>query len=125
MVDRLKQVILIRRDLNMRRGKEIAQGAHASGDCLFGQLRQADDVEIDHRIIQWVRSGMAKVCLQVADEAELMQCFNQAREQGLLASLITDSGRTEFAGVATRTACAIGPDHSAAIDNITGKLKLY
>jgi peptidyl-tRNA hydrolase len=33
--DDVKQVIVIRRDLKMRRGKEIAQGAHASGAWLM------------------------------------------------------------------------------------------
>lgn len=35
-----KQVILIRKDLKMRRGKEIAQGAHASMAFLVNPIRQ-------------------------------------------------------------------------------------
>lgn len=35
----MKQVIVIRRDLRMRRGKEIAQDAHASIAWLTSRLR--------------------------------------------------------------------------------------
>jgi PTH2 family peptidyl-tRNA hydrolase len=36
----IKQVIVIRRDLRMRRGKEIAQGAHASTAWLRERVLQ-------------------------------------------------------------------------------------
>ena len=38
--DSPKQVIVMRRDLGMRRGKEIAQGAHASMIWLVTRIRQ-------------------------------------------------------------------------------------
>ncbi|MFC1681606.1 peptidyl-tRNA hydrolase [Pseudomonadota bacterium] len=44
---------------------------------------------------------------------------------GLRSYLIRDSGRTEFGGVPTLTACAIGPDDSDKIDAVTKDLKLY
>jgi PTH2 family peptidyl-tRNA hydrolase len=37
----IKQVIVIRKDLKMRRGKEIAQGAHAAMAWLTNRLRQS------------------------------------------------------------------------------------
>jgi len=40
--DAPKQVIVMRRDLGMRRGKEIAQGAHASMIWLALRIREAD-----------------------------------------------------------------------------------
>ena len=40
-MNRIKQVILIRKDLTMRRGKEIAQGSHASMAFLVEQLTNA------------------------------------------------------------------------------------
>ena len=39
----VKQVIVIRRDLKMRRGKEIAQGAHASSSWLANLVVEALD----------------------------------------------------------------------------------
>jgi PTH2 family peptidyl-tRNA hydrolase len=68
---------------------------------------------------------MAKVCLQVRSEAELVGFHDQAKAAGLPAFLVRDSGRTEFHGQPTYTACAIGPAEAAAIDAITGTLSLY
>ncbi len=39
-MQRIKQVIVIRKDLKMRRGKEIAQGSHASMEFLVDQIRR-------------------------------------------------------------------------------------
>ena len=39
-VQRLKQVILIRKDLKMRRGKEVAQGSHASMAFMTEKIRE-------------------------------------------------------------------------------------
>ena len=124
---RYKQTILIRKDLKMRRGKEIAQGSHASMEFLISQLRNTTQatVEIDDATRNWIDAGMAKVCLQVSCEEELLKYHQDALKAGLKSALIQDSGRTEFHGVATYTACAIGPESVQAIDQITGTLALY
>lgn len=128
---RIKQVILVRKDLNMRRGKEIAQGSHAAMDFLIEPLRQlllqnrSTLVELTDTEKYWIEHGMAKVCLRVNSEAELLAHHEKARAAGLKSYLIQDSGRTEFHGQATLTACAIGPDLAERIDEITGDLVLY
>lgn len=115
----------------MRRGKEIAQGSHASMAFLAGRIRAAPDppgevmVRLKPQELQWITNGMAKVCLKVNSEEELLDCHARARESGIESHLIRDSGRTEFKGVPTLTACAIGPDETARIDRITGELVLY
>ena len=68
---------------------------------------------------------MAKVCLRVDSEEVLVNCHQQAREMGLESHIIRDSGRTEFGGVPTLTACAIGPGPAELIDQVTGELVLY
>lgn len=124
-------MILIRRDLKMRRGKEIAQGSHASMSFLLHRMRaesaQALNVSLALSAAEhhWITKGMAKVCLKVNSEEELLACHEKAQAAGLESHLIRDSGRTEFAGVPTLTACAIGPDDPARIDEITGELSLY
>lgn len=126
----VKQVILIRKDLKMRRGKEIAQGSHASMEFLVSRLRRRPVpetalIDLSDNERAWITVGMGKVCLQVSSEEELLAHHQKALELGLRSHLIRDSGRTEFGGVPTLTACAIGPDESAKIDAVTGDLKLY
>ncbi len=127
----LKQVILIRKDLKMRRGKEIAQGSHASMEFVMSRIRQNLDenspthIELTTKEQVWITGGMAKVCLQVTSEEELLDLHKSAHDLGLESHLIRDSGKTEFGGVKTLTACAIGPDEVEAIDHVTGKLSLY
>lgn len=128
----VKQVIVIRRDLKMRRGKEIAQGAHASAAWLMkmviANLDRAQGtatVTLDAVAVDWVTTSWRKIALQVPDEAALRALHETALARGLRSHLITDSGRTEFAGVPTLTALAIGPDLAADIDAVTGSLSLY
>lgn len=110
-----KQVILIRTDLNLPKGKLAAQASHASVESV---LKSDDKI-----IKKWKNEGMAKIVLKVEDEKELIKYFQQAKDNGLTASLITDAGRTVVAP-GTKTAAAIGPDESEKIDEITGELKI-
>jgi peptidyl-tRNA hydrolase, PTH2 family len=137
----VKQAIVIRKDLGMRRGKEIAQGSHASMAFLVRRLNAAAasggpepaaagegllESLFTPAEVRWMRGGMAKICLQVSSaEAELIALHDKARAAGLSAELIRDSGKTEFGGVPTLTCLAIGPDEADKVDAVTGDLKLY
>ena len=118
-----KQVIVMRRDLGMRRGKEIAQGAHASMIWLALRIRQPGSMftEAERR---WLEGAFTKVCVRVDSEEELLAVVQKAQEAGVLVQLCVDAGRTEFHGVPTPTCCAVGPDFPERIDPITGHLKL-
>ena len=74
---------------------------------------------------EWLLGSFAKVCLQIESEEELKEIYNKAKEKGLVAEQVIDSGKTEFHGVPTLTAVAIGPDKPERIDEITSHLKLY
>jgi len=120
---KVKQVLLYRRDLKMRKGKIAAQCAHASlavflrrGTFAQGQLR----IPIDEAMRRWIERGSAKVVLSVDDEAALLRAHAAAQAAGLPCALIRDAGKTEFKGVPTLTALAIGPAPVEAIDPITG-----
>jgi peptidyl-tRNA hydrolase, PTH2 family len=119
MTQELKQVIVMRKDLNMRKGKMVAQGAHASCMAVLGQ-----QVAKSESLKNWLATGMKKVCVSVDSEEELNKIIHQAREKFLPCFVVTDAGHTEFHGVPTRTCCAIGPADSDIIDQITGNLKL-
>jgi PTH2 family peptidyl-tRNA hydrolase len=124
---KIKQVIVIRRDLNMRRGKEIAQGSHASIMWLSDRLRRHlyRNVLLSKEEMEWLNGTFTKVTLQVDTEEALLEIFFKAKVAGLTVSIVTDSGKTEFDGVPTKTCIAIGPNKADEIDKITGHLKLY
>lgn len=127
-----KQVIVIRRDLRMRRGKEIAQGAHASMAWLrqrimpnFASTGVADQVKFSEAERVWLEGSLRKVTVKVGSEAELLSIYDRALEAGVLVHLITDRGLTEFGGTPTRTCLAVGPDYDDRVDPVTGDLELY
>lgn len=127
-----KQVIVIRKDLHMRRGKECAQASHASAAFLTrgmeieqdGDIRQGK-LTLSKAEIQWMSKSFTKVCLAVNSETELLEIQKIAEEADVACHLITDSGKTEFNGKPTNTCLALGPDYSERIDPITQNLKLY
>lgn len=129
----IKQIIIIRKDLKMRRGKEIAQGAHASIAFLTNRLKRSfrERLAILVKLLfsnwewEWILGSFKKVCLQVDSEEELLRIEKEAKEAGLEVNLIQDSGLTEFDGVKTYTCLAIGPDYAEKIDAITKDLRLY
>ncbi|MGO9916041.1 MAG: aminoacyl-tRNA hydrolase [Isosphaeraceae bacterium] len=118
-----KQVIVMRRDLGMRRGKEIAQGSHASMIWLAFRIRQPGYTFTDAER-RWLDGSFTKVCVRVDSEEELLSVVETARKVGVMVHLCVDAGRTEFHGVPTPTCCALGPDDPERIDLITGHLKL-
>jgi PTH2 family peptidyl-tRNA hydrolase len=133
-----KQVLIIRKDLKMRRGKEIAQAAHASLGAILGLMTKSWDGDSRHynvsRVLEyrddsavgkWLEGPFTKVTLYVNSEEELVALETKAKEAGLIHCLITDSGRTEFNNVPTKTVLAIGPGWVEDIDKITIDLKLY
>jgi len=83
------------------------------------------NIELSPKEQAWISGGMAKVCLQVNSEEKLLELHKSAQSLGLESHLIRDSGKTEFGGIKTLTACAIGPDETEAIDQVTGNLSLY
>lgn len=126
----IKQVILIRKDLNMRKGKMAVQAAHASMQFIIQNLIPTDSsnimkIQLDNDIEHWLNTGMTKICLQVDSLEEMMKIYEKAKIAGLKAYYINDLGKTEFKGVKTLTSICIGPDNSDKIDAITGHLKLY
>jgi PTH2 family peptidyl-tRNA hydrolase len=124
----VKQAIVIRKDLNMRRGKEIGQGSHCSSKWLIDRVRvyrKGFELAFTQDEIEWMDNDFPKIVLQVNSEEELRAVELAAKTAGLTVETITDLGKTEFNGVPTLTSLAIGPHDSAMIDPITKNLKLY
>lgn len=132
-----KQVIVVRKDLNMRKGKIAAQVAHASMAVLLQQMHPqqpcgAGAIAISRTLYTtaddpmelWLSGNFTKICVSVDSEEELVNLYQMAQINGLPCSLITDSGKTEFNGVPTKTCVAIGPAFIDDVNELTGHLSL-
>lgn len=113
----LKQVIIVRADLGMGKGKIAAQVGHA---CVLGSenVRKSKP--------EWFSkwwAGQAKIVLKVNSETELEKIKRDAIEMGLLWAEVTDAGHTQIAP-GTFTCLSIGPAPEEQIDKITSELKL-
>jgi PTH2 family peptidyl-tRNA hydrolase len=111
----MKQVIIVRKDLKLSKGKMASQVSHASVEAV---LRS------DKKIVsKWRDTGMKKVVVECADKKELFSLKMQAEQAGIVSALIADAGRTEVEP-GTETCLAIGPDSEEKIDKISCKLKM-
>lgn len=129
-METVKQVLVWRADLNVRKGKFGSQMAHASISFLIDRIKCKNGIisfEQDFSIEEqrWLQESFTKVCLKVTSEQELFDVYNKAKEAGLTAHLIVDNGATEFHGVKTPTAVAIGPHVQSKFEGITSHLSLY
>jgi PTH2 family peptidyl-tRNA hydrolase len=110
-----KQVIVVRSDLRLGKGKLAAQVAHAS---LESYLRAS---EKDQK--KWFEENQKKIVLKVENEEKLIEMLEKAKRAGLPSVLIRDAGLTQIPP-GTKTAVGIGPAETEKIDRITGELAL-
>ena len=127
----VKQVIVIRRDLNMSAGKLAAQVSHASMAPIFNQMEIHNDREEailsipeNSAIEQWFKGSFAKIVVYVKSEQALLNVYEKAQKKSLPCALIKDEGRTEF-NEPTHTCVGIGPCYPEDLDGITNKLRLF
>lgn len=117
-----KQVIVIRTDTDMRKGKMCGQVAHASVTAAHQSFTEKG--EYGKKFDDWYFfSNQTKVVLKVSSEAELEKIAQAAEAAGIVVSRIHDAGHTQL-DPHTFTCIGIGPDEESRIDAITGDLKL-
>lgn len=133
-----KQVIIMRKFPNLRTGKYCAQAAHASMSFLtkYGNVyhpnhcHEEAEFAIDlvgdfwEEVEHWLNDSFKKIVCYVNTEEELDELYQKALDNGLIAHMITDNGTTEFNGVPTKTAIAIGPHWDSKFEGITDHLPL-
>lgn len=136
-----KQVIVMRRDLKMRKGKIAAQSGHACVEAVLMALakeNRLNDVKVSNGWIsienetreatplsEWFSNGVAKICVYVDSEEALLDLDRQGKELGFITALVQDAGHTEFHGEPTYTCLAFEPLYPEQIDQLTGDLPLY
>lgn len=128
-----KQVIVMRTDLNMRKGKMAAQASHASMAVILNMMESEYNELYERRHLTipngsaldaWLNGPFKKICVGIDSEQALNDLFDRVQEARIPVSKIIDSGLTEFGGEKTLTCIAIGPDYPEKIDPFTKDLKL-
>lgn len=123
-----KQVIVIRKDLNMPSGKLAAQVSHASMATITNRLEQTDNGYFlntnDNYLKEWLENRFTKVVLYVKSEKALLDVYQKAINKGLSVYLIEDAGFTVF-DKPTKTCLSIGPCLQDDLIGVTDKLQLF
>jgi len=113
-----KQVIVVRSDLKMGKGKLAVQVAHAA-------VSSAENTRKNRQVWfnAWYGENQAKICVKVDNEKELRVLKGRLDEMGIPNALIQDAGLTQLEP-GTTTCLGIGPLPSETADRYTGDLKL-
>ena len=115
---RLKQVIAIRTDIKMSKGKIAVQVAHAAVTAFYETYLKNKD-----KAVKWLEQGQPKIVVKVNSLSELQDIMEKAKEIGIISTLIRDAGYTELEP-GTVTALGLGPEDIDLIDRVTGGLPL-
>lgn len=115
MATNYKQLILMRDDLKLPKGKLAVQVAHASVEAVLTSKKEIVDA--------WRKEGMPKIVLKVKDEKELQECVQRAQKERIITAIITDAGRTVVAP-GTVTCLGVGPADEKQLDALFGTIKL-
>lgn len=132
----LRQMLVVRHDLKMRKGKYGAQAGHAPVMMMTDTpgagfrtnatgKRELVVPDEDGSLEAWMLAGQKKVSVYVTSDEELQDLYSRASAAGLRCTMVVDAGHTEFKGQATRTILSIGPHPKAMVEPFTGHLPLY
>jgi PTH2 family peptidyl-tRNA hydrolase len=120
----VKQVLVIRKDLNMSKSEIAVQAAHASNAFLLNKIKNLRErpfeVLFTKEELYWIENNHNKICVGIHSEDEMLKLYDIAKSSGLFVSKIRHSGNNNN----TLTAIAIGPDLSHLIDKVSGHLEL-
>ncbi|MFH1285220.1 MAG: peptidyl-tRNA hydrolase Pth2 [Candidatus Micrarchaeota archaeon] len=114
----IKQIIVVRDDLKIGKGKLCAHVAHASLAGYKLVKKKKESV-----VEEWEDAGEKKIVVRVKDEKELLELFEQAKKE-VPCALIKDAGLTQIAP-GTITCVVLGPWDEKLVDKYSGKLRLY
>jgi PTH2 family peptidyl-tRNA hydrolase len=120
--ERIKMVLVVRKDLGMSTGKMSAQCAHAAVAVAELVLESSNDLWLGW-YSNWRANGATKIALQCLDEVTLKTLKAEAVKARLPCYVISDAGRTQIAA-GSKTVLAIGPAPVDVVDRITGHLSL-
>ncbi len=137
----IKQVIVVRRDLNMEPGKLAAQCAHAGRAFLTRPLRTDEDediarpaiclshvphdIDLEYHEQEWIDNQHETTIVLGCDNIDQYHAIAlAAHNAGLKVNKIQDCGKTVFNGVPTWTTIGIGPAEAEQFIGVTDHLRL-
>lgn len=113
-----KQVIVVRTDIKMSKGKMAAQAGHAAISAAEYARKNRPEWWTP-----WISEGQCKIAVKVSSEQEILELERKARNANLPVALIVDRGLTELPPE-TITCLGIGPSPANKVDAITRNLRL-
>jgi peptidyl-tRNA hydrolase len=115
----VKQFIVVRNDLNMRRGEIASQVAAASVKFLIenNEAARPDQVfvNLSNDEVSWLTGSFSQIILGVDSEEQLHDILNRAEFMGIEAHSNTKGNEL--------VCVALGPDNTKIIEKIVSKLK--
>jgi PTH2 family peptidyl-tRNA hydrolase len=113
----MKQVIVVRGDLKLGKGKLAAHVSHASlAGYKLVKEREPSFVE------EWEREGEKKIVVKVESERELFELYEKIKRE-IPCVIIKDAGFTQIPP-GTVTCLVVGPWKDEEVDKFTRNLKL-
>lgn len=116
-----KMILVVNMDLNMGRGKQCAQVAHAALG-LFLKIQQSNNTLQISELINWLDRGQKKIVVRGDNLEHLRKLQDQAEATGLPTYLVSDAGCTQIPP-GSKTVLAIFGQNQI-LDGITGSLRL-
>lgn len=113
--DKLRIIVVFRRDLSMPSGKSEVQFGHAVDGCL--------ELTENSLLARYRSENRMKLSMEAADEAELRRIATRASERGVPYFLVTDAGHTVFDGP-TVTCIGLGPMTKTDGNSLTRNAKM-
>ena len=114
---KIKQVILVRHDLKIPKGKLAVQVAHASTMATYDYAVRIHAEGIRGLLEDWISTGMTKTVLKVKNLKQLRYYEKKANDNNFFINIVKDEGNTFFKKP-TVTVLGIGPADSEEIDKI-------
>jgi peptidyl-tRNA hydrolase, PTH2 family len=117
-MEEIKQVILVRNDLDMGKGKMAAQCCHASVMSYLEAVRANKEL-----VNEWLQEGQKKIVLKVPDDKVIKKLYEAFKFKKIPCALVNDAGLTQLPS-GTITTLGVGPWKKTDIDFFTSALKL-
>jgi PTH2 family peptidyl-tRNA hydrolase len=112
------QVIIVRTDLGMGRGKIASQCGHA----VISAFLKSKESKYGNSCQKWLDEGMKKIVLKINSKEELLELFERLKNF-FPCALIKDAGETQIPP-GTITCLGIGPAEEIELQKYTNHLKL-